>query len=158
MKFICPLLVVCDMKISRDFYERVLCQKVRYDHGENVLFEGGFSLHLKSHFSKLIHIDENAIIEKPNNYELYFEEEDLDNFIQKLKQLNSLKYVHELTQQPWGQRVIRFYDPDMHIIEVGEPMESVAKRFLRQGLTVAETAKRISMPLEFVKQVSENNI
>jgi len=28
--------------------------------------------------------------------------------------------------EPWGQRVIRFYDPDMHIVEVGESLESVA--------------------------------
>jgi hypothetical protein len=47
---------------------------------------------------------------------------------------------------------MRFYDPDMHIIEVGESMESVARRFLRKGLSVEETAKRILMPEEFVKQ------
>jgi hypothetical protein len=40
----------------------------------------------------------------------------------------------------------------MHIVEVGEPMESVAKRFLRKGLSIEETAKRTLMPEEFVRQ------
>jgi hypothetical protein len=31
-----------------------------------------------------------------------------------------VEYVHPLREQPWRQRVVRFYDPDHHIIEVGE--------------------------------------
>lgn len=152
MKFICPLIVVNNMEVSRNFYEKVLNQKVEYDFGENVSFEGGFAIHLKSHFSDLINIGKNDIIRKSNNSELYFEEEDLDSFLQKLKDLDSIEYVHELKEQPWGQRVIRFYDPDMHIIEVGEPMESVVKRLLSEGLSVEETSKRTLMPEEFVRQ------
>jgi catechol 2,3-dioxygenase-like lactoylglutathione lyase family enzyme len=152
MKFICPLIVVNDMEVSRNFYEKVLNQKVEYDFGENVSFEGGFAIHLKSHFSDLLNINENGILQKSNNSELYFEEEDLDSFLQKLKDIDSIEYVHGLKEQPWGQRVIRFYDPDMHIIEVGEPMESVVKRLLNEGLSIEETSKRTSMPEEFVRQ------
>lgn len=85
---------------------------------------------------------------------MYFEEEDLDSFLQKLKGMDSIEYVHKLKEQPWGQRVIRFYDPDMHIVEVGEPMESVVKRLLNEGLSVEETSKRTLMPEEFVRQFS----
>ncbi|WP_440946324.1 glyoxalase/bleomycin resistance/dioxygenase family protein [Methanosarcina sp. T3] len=152
MKFICPLIAVNNMEISRNFYEKVLDQKVQYDFGENVSFEGGFAIHLKSHFSDLINIDKNDIVQKSNNSEMYFEEDDLDSFLQKLKDIDSIEYVHGLKEQPWGQRVIRFYDPDMHIIEVGEPMESVVKRLLSEGLSVEETVKRTSMPEEFVRQ------
>jgi catechol 2,3-dioxygenase-like lactoylglutathione lyase family enzyme len=152
MKFICPLIVVNNMEISRNFYEKVLDQKVEYDFGENVSFEGGFAIHLKSHFSDLISINRNDIIQNSNNSELYFEDEDLDSFLEKLKEMESVKYVHGLKEQPWGQRVIRFYDPDMHIIEVGEPMESVVKRLLSEGLSVEETSKRTLMPEEFVRQ------
>lgn len=152
MKFICPLIVVNNMEVSRNFYEKVLGQKVQYDFGENVSFEGGFAIHLKSHFSDLINIDKRDIIQKSNNSELYFEEEDLDSFLQKLKTIDFIEYVHELKGQPWGQRVIRFYDPDMHIIEVGEPMESVVKRLLSEGFSIEETSKRTLMPEEFVRQ------
>lgn len=152
MKFICPLIVVNSMEVSRNFYEKVLGQKVQYDFGENVSFEGGFAIHLISHFSDLISINKNDIIQKSNNSELYFEEEDLDSFLQKLKAMDSIEYVHELKEQPWGQRVVRFYDPDMHIIEVGEPMGSVVKRLLSEGSSVEETSKRTLMPEEFVRQ------
>ncbi|AKB26797.1 Lactoylglutation lyase [Methanosarcina siciliae C2J] len=152
MKFICPLIVVNNMEISRNFYEKVLNQKVQYDFGENVSFEGGFAIHLKSHFSDLININKNDIVQKSNNSELYFEEADLDNFLQKLKNMDSIEYVHGLKEQPWGQRVLRFYDPDMHIVEVGEPMESVVKRLLNEGLSVEETSKRTLMSEEFVRQ------
>jgi hypothetical protein len=40
----------------------------------------------------------------------------------------------------------------MHIIEIGESMVSVVKRFLNQGLSVEETAQRTQHPIEFVKQ------
>jgi len=152
MKFICPLIVVNDMRVSRNFYENVLNQKVQFDFGENVSFEGGFAIHLKSHFSDLISTSENDILEKSNNFELYFEEEDMDSFLQKLEEISSIEYVHGLKEQPWGQRVIRFYDPDKHIVEVGEPMESVVKRFLSKGLSIEETSKRTLMPEEFVRQ------
>ena len=152
MRFICPLIVVNNIEISKIFYENVLNQKVQYDFGENVSFEGGFAIHLKSHFSDLISMNKNDIIQKSNNYELYFEENDLDSFLQKLKGMDSIEYVHVLKEQHWGQRVIRFYDPDMHIVEVGEPMESVVKRFLSKGLSIEETVKRTLMPEEFVRE------
>lgn len=151
MKFICPLIVVSDIQVSRRFYEDILSQKVLLDHGENVSFAGGFAIHLKSHFSELISLEETEIGQKPNNFELYFETSDFDSLLQRLEDAK-VQYVHPLIEQPWGQRVIRFYDPDMHIVEVGEPMDIVAKRYLQTGLSVEETAKRISMPREFVAQ------
>jgi hypothetical protein len=152
MKFICPLIVVNDIEVSKAFYETVLEQEVAYDFGENVAFAGGFSIHLKSHFAGLLDLSAGDITPKSNDSELYFEEEDLDSFLDRLRRTNNLEYIHGIKEQPWGQRVIRFYDPDLHIVEVGESMESVARRFLQSGLTAEETALRISMPVSFVKQ------
>ncbi|MEA4923757.1 MAG: glyoxalase/bleomycin resistance/dioxygenase family protein [Syntrophomonadaceae bacterium] len=152
MKFICPLIVVNDIEISKAFYETVLEQEVEYDFGENVAFSGGFSIHLKSHFAGLLDLSPSDITPQANDSELYFEEDDLDAFLDRLRRTDSLEYIHGIKEQPWGQKVIRFYDPDMHIVEVGESMESVARRFLQNGLTAEETALRISMPVSFVKQ------
>ncbi len=152
MKFVCPLVVVRDIEVSRTFYEEVLNQNAVYDLGENVSFEGGFAIHLRSHFSDLIGVDESDIVQGSNNAELYFEEDDLDAFLERLKEMDSVKFVHGLVEQPWGQRAIRLYDPDLHIIEVGEPMESVVRRFLGRGFSVEETVRRTSMPEEFVRQ------
>ena len=50
----------------------------------------------------------------------------------------------------WGQRVVRLYDPDRHIIEVGENMKSVCRRFRDQGMTPEQIAARMEVPLKFV--------
>jgi len=122
VKYICPLIVVSDIKVSRNFYENILGQKVKNDFGENILFEGDFAIHLKEHYLRLIGKDSNHLSEKSNNFELYFEEDDLEKLYGELKK-HKVEFIHEIVEQPWGQKVMRFYDPDYHIIEVGAPIE-----------------------------------
>ena len=50
-----------------------------------------------------------------------------------------------IKEAEWGQRSIRFYDLDGHIIEVGENMKMVVKRFLDSGMSMAETSKRMGV-------------
>ncbi len=152
MKFMCPLIVVNDISVSRNFYEKVLNQKVILDFGANITFEGNFALQSKETWGDFIDKTEEDIKQNSNSFELYFEEENIDDFIERLKNYADLQYVHGVKEFPWGQRVIRFYDPDMHIIEIGESMVSVVKRFLNQGLSAEETAQRTQHPIEFVKQ------
>jgi len=150
MKFKCPLIVVSDIAASRKFYEDILGQKVILDFGANITFDGDFSLQSKSIWADFIEKAENDVISKSNSFELYFEEDQFDAFMDRLKS-HEIRYVHGIKEFPWGQRVVRFYDTDMHIIEVGESMETVVKRFINQGLSVEETAERTQHPIEFVK-------
>jgi hypothetical protein len=60
--------------------------------------------------------------------------------------------VHEIREYPWGQRDIRIYDPDKHIVEIAEDIGVVIKRFIRQGMSVEEVAECTMFPLEVVKQ------
>lgn len=150
MKYGLPLLVVADIAVSRKFYEEVLNQEVIMDFGANITFKGNFALQSKESWVDFIQKTEKDVLTKSNNFELYFEEEHLEEFTQRLH-FFEIEYVHELIEFPWGQRVIRFYDPDMHIIEVGESMETVIKRFIEQGLSVEETAQRTQHPIEFVR-------
>jgi len=150
MKYKLPLVVVDDVSVSRKFYEEVLNQKVILDFGANITFAGDFALQSKELWVNFIQKPESEVLPKSNNFELYFEEEKFDEFAQKIKSFK-IKYVHDVVEYPWGQRVIRFYDPDMHIIEVGESMETVVKRFISQGLSIEETAERTQHPIEFVK-------
>ena len=71
-------------------------------------------------------------------------------FADKLKQWD-LEYVHPVIEHSWGQRVVRFYDPDKHIIEVGENIKVVCKRFLNRGMTPEQVAERMDVPMKFVK-------
>lgn len=153
MKFICPLIIVADIQRSREFYERILNQTVKYDFGENITFHGDFAIHLQSHFSQLI--DKRPIQPGSNNYELYFEEDDLLPLVQKLK-LHGVEFVHDLREQPWRQRVVRFYDPDQHIIEVGESMEHLCFRLHKEGKSNDEIAQISHMPEVFVKEAIDH--
>ncbi|MFA6621873.1 MAG: glyoxalase/bleomycin resistance/dioxygenase family protein [Candidatus Caldatribacteriota bacterium] len=119
MKYICPLIVVEDINRSRFLYEKILKQKVKADHGENVIFEGDFAIHQKTHFQSLI--NGYPVRVNSNNFELYFEEENLEEIEKTLKKYN-FEFIHPIKEQPWKQRVLRFYDYDKNIIEIGEPL------------------------------------
>lgn len=153
MRFGCPIIAVKDINVSREFYEKVLHQKVDLDLGANVSFRSGPSVFaIQSDYIGLVDIDRFNVTYKGNDHELYFEEENFDEFVNHLMQYDDFDYLHKAKEYPWGQRVIRFYDPDFHIIEVGESMESVFKRFYNQGMSVDEVAKRTSHPVEFVRK------
>ena len=73
----------------------------------------------------------------------------MDAFYKHLESFD-ICYVHKLHEHPWGQRVIRFYDLDGHIIEAAEKLDAVIARFVAQGLSPEETATRMGIPLDFV--------
>ena len=147
MKLKNPLLVVTDIDKSVEFYKNVLGLHKIMDFGANVTLTGGLCMQSKESFKEFI--DDKNICFGSNSFEVYFEEDDFDSFAQKLETLD-IKYVHGIKEHSWGQRVVRFYDPDMHIIEVGENMKTVCKRFLDSGMTPEQVAKRMDVPLKFV--------
>ena len=56
-----------------------------------------------------------------HNAELYFEEQDMNAFLEKLDQYGQpITYFNRCIMQENGRRVLRIYDPDGHVIEVGE--------------------------------------
>lgn len=143
------LISVSDMERSKNFYEKVMEQTVEMDLGVHVSFQNGLSL--QSNYEELVGVKLEPQ-EKSDNFQLYFELKDLDTWEDKLKALEGIEFLHGIKEYPWGQRVMRFYDYDNYIVEVAESMESVAKRFLSQGLSAEETAERTILPVEFVKQ------
>ncbi|MEG1608622.1 MAG: VOC family protein, partial [Clostridia bacterium] len=140
MKYNQALLVVKDIDKSVKFYCDVLEQKVVNDFGANKTLTGGFSLQTLNTWKEFIQKEESGILFCNNACELYFEEDNMDAFLQKLKSFSSIEFVHNVKEHAWGQRVVRFYDPDRHIIEVGENINSVIMRFISSGLTIEKTA------------------
>lgn len=151
MRYTCSLIAVSDLEVSRRFYEEVLGQKVVLDLGWNLMFDGGFAIQLN--FADILSIGKETVKKKSHNFELYFEEDDFDAFINRLKKIENIEYVHQPKKHDWQQRVVRIYDPDKHIIEIGESMVVIARRYLSQGLSVEETAKIIQHPVEFVESL-----
>jgi catechol 2,3-dioxygenase-like lactoylglutathione lyase family enzyme len=147
MRLTSTLIAVEDMERSKRFYHDVLGMGVVADFGANVTLDGGLVLQTSDTWKSFIRTDDVVL---PNNAgELYFEEGDLDAFCDRLKTFD-VRYVHPLFEHRWGQRVVRFYDPDGHIIEVAEKLEAVVSRFMGQGLSAEETADRMDIPVDFV--------
>ncbi|MEJ2544009.1 MAG: VOC family protein [Calditrichaceae bacterium] len=155
LKFVCPLICVEDISRSRHFYKNILKQEVLYDFGENVTFKGDFAIHLKGHFQELLgEPAKYPVTFKTNSYELYFETDELEIMLKRLVE-NSIEFIHKILEHPWGQRAMRVYDPDGHIIEIGEPMELVIKRFHNKGFSADEICKKTYMPKDIVMQITK---
>lgn len=126
------------------------------DFGQNVGFEGGLAIWEKDYALNLIFQDKTQHIQVgANNAEIYFEVDDLDGlFIRVTKE--QIKVIHPIRTHHWGQKAFRIYDPDNHIIEFAESMESVVQRLNNEGLSLEEISKQSMMPIEFIKMVLKN--
>ncbi len=151
MKYVSTLIAVKDMEISKRFYHGVLGLEVVSDFGANVTLTGGISLQTLDTWKEFI--GGKSVTLCNNAAELYFEETDIDAFAERLRGFDT-EYVHNIKEHGWGQRVVRFYDPDGHIIEVGEAMGTVVKRFRNAGMTDEQIAERMDVPLEYVRGFS----
>lgn len=154
IEFQAPLIAVQDVERSKRFYCGLFDQQVVSDFGENVTFSGGFAIQEK--FAWLTGLAEASVRSRPHNMELYFETDDLDAFMQRLGEWpEHVELLHAPRKYDWQQCVVRLYDPDGHIIEVGEAMEVVIKRCLAEGHTAEETAALTQHPLELVLRVRD---
>ncbi len=120
MKLKNVLIVVKDIERSRQFYHDLFGLEVILDNDGNMIMTEGLVLQEEKIWREFLNDD---IIPQNNACELYFEEDDIDGFVEKLeKYYPEVQYVNRLMTHSWGQRVVRFYDPDGNLIEVGTPM------------------------------------
>ena len=148
MKLKNTLLAVSDMDRSLEFYSKLLGLSVELDFGANKTLTGGLVLQTLDTWQSFL--GTKTVSFGGNAAELYFEEEDFDSFLRKLDTC-AVDFVHPPKEHSWGQRVVRFYDPDRHIIEVGEELGAVCRRFLDSGMTAEQTAERMDVPLSYVE-------
>ena len=139
-------IAVHNVELARKFYEDLFGLEVFQDYGINISFFGGLSL--QQDFDWLLNIPKEKVLWESHNMELYFEEDDFDGFIAKLEPRKDIVYMGDgVREAPWGQRSIRFYDLDGHIVEVGENMKMVVTRFLDLGMSLKETSKRMDVSI-----------
>ena len=114
------LIVVNDIEASKKFYHDLFGLNMVLDNDGNMILTEGLVLQDKRIWMDFLGKD---IIPENNSCELYFEETDIEAFVDKLERLYpDVTYVNKLMTHSWGQKVVRFYDPDGNLIEVGTPM------------------------------------
>ena len=146
VKYTSTVISVSDISVSRRFYEDLFGLELYQDYGINISFTCGLSL--QQEFDWLIGAPKETVMKQSHNMELAFETRDFDGFLEKLGQYPDIEYLGEVIEHSWGQRVVRFYDPDGHIIEVGEDMKMVVERFLSAGMTMEEVSARMDVSIK----------
>lgn len=157
IKNLTPVLFVKDALISASFYQDIMGFTVVMNNGDqNFLFKEGLAVW---------QIDDDNIISRTHGveplidskaigrFEICFETEELDSVYEKLKEAK-VTFLHEINTEIWGQRTIRFYDPDGHLIEIGEAMAVFLKRILdEENGDFAATSRRTFTSEEVIKQL-----
>ena len=106
MKLKNVLIVVKDIEKAKKFYHDLFGLDVVLDQEGNVILTEGLVLQDEAIWKKYLG---KEVVPKNNSCELYFEEKEI-------------YYVNRLITHSWGQKVIRFYDLDGNLIEVGTPV------------------------------------
>ena len=120
MKLKNVLIVVKDIEKSKQFYHNLFGLNMVLDNDGNMILTEGLVLQEEKIWKSFLG---KEIIPKSNSCELYFEERDIEAFVQKLEKLYpSVQYDNKLMIHSWGQKVVRFYDLDGNLIEVGTPV------------------------------------
>lgn len=120
MKLKNVLITVKDIEKARQFYQDLFGLSVVLDNDGNMILTEGLVLQDEKIWKEFLGKD---VIRENNSCELYFEEADIEGFVEKLERIcPDVRYVNRLMTHSWGQRVVRFYDPDGNLIEVGTPV------------------------------------
>ena len=115
------LIVVKDIEKSKQFYHDLFGLNTILDQDGNMILTEGLVLQDEKIWKQFLQKD---VISENNSCELYFEEEQIEEFVKKLKRLYpDTKYVNRLMTHNWGQKMVRFYDLDGNLIEVRTPLE-----------------------------------
>ena len=116
------LIAVNDMDRAIRFYNEIFGLQVILNQDGNVIMSEGLVLQDAKIWQRFLN---KELISKNNMTELYFEESDIEGFVKKLEESDfEIEYVNELMTHSWGQKVIRFYDLDGNLIEVGTPVKN----------------------------------
>ena len=114
------LIVTKNIEKAKQFYHDLFGLQMLLDNDGNMILTEGLVLQDEKIWKDFLG---REILPENNACELYFEEPEIEKFIEKLETLYpDIKYVNKLMTYNWGQKVVRFYDLDGNLIEVGTPM------------------------------------
>lgn len=144
------VLFVNNIERSKSFYAELLGQEVEMDLGANVGFVGGLALWDRTYVNNLLYAGKMPQGEASTPpMEVYFETAEIEALAGRVAEAG-VRLLHPLQEQPWAQRSIRFFDPDGHLVEVGEPMPRVVARLAAAGMSEAAISERTTLPPQVV--------
>ena len=113
------LIAVNDIERAKTFYKKMFGLDPVLEQEGNVILTEGLVLQDADVWQKSLG---RGILSQNNASELYFEESNMEAFAKRLEEYeDEIQYVDRLTELSWGQKMVRFYDPDGNLIEVRSP-------------------------------------
>lgn len=150
LKFYSPVIFVKDIRKARKFYTEVLGQETEHDFGANIIFKSRLSLWEINEKHEIAGIAGKS--ENGSTFELYFETGNIEEIAGKIKATGA-KFLHDIKTEPWGQMTFRFFDPDGHLIEIGEVFNVFIQRIYSETMSVEETSKQTGVPFSTVSEI-----
>jgi catechol 2,3-dioxygenase-like lactoylglutathione lyase family enzyme len=145
---------VVDIDRAKRFYIEILGQEIDLDFGKNVILKCGITLweidplHVIPRMAGVEAIRDEAV----NRFEFYFETEDIETVCQKLATAGVM-FLHPVHEEPWGQKTVRFFDPDRHLIEMGETLAVFVRRLYAGGLPAEGVSAKTGVPIDKVREI-----
>ena len=153
LTFYAPVVFVKDIENSKNFYKDVLEQEIEHDFGKNVIFKSKVSLWEIDPNSEIASVKGDSF--NGNAFELYFETADIEGVLTKLKS-HGLDLLHDLKTEPWGQMTFRFFDPDHHLVEIGESMHTFVSRIFKETGSIDSVAQITGISEDVIKKIVGN--
>ena len=101
MKLKNVLIVVKDIERARQFYQDLFGLSVVLDNDGNMILTEGLVLQAAKIWKELLG---REILQENNSCELYFEEADIEGFVERLERIYpEVRYVNRLMTHSWGQ-------------------------------------------------------
>lgn len=150
MRYKHSLLLVSDMKRAKEFYGELFGLKIVHDFGAHVTFEGGLAIHDAGDYRSVAGTSDAG---SPGQQSaVYFESDDIISDYHALEQ-KGVRIQHPIQLQSWNQQVFRCFDPDGHLIEVGESMKQVILRLHAGGKHRDDIIRMTLLPQDYVDLV-----
>ncbi|MEE4196042.1 MAG: VOC family protein [Bacteroidales bacterium] len=151
ISFHSTVIFVQDIEISKKFYCGFLKQTITEDFGAVITLSSGLSLWQMPEGHRLKE-NYDPVSSNHSPMEVCFETQTMDEVVEFIHQ-EGIRLVHGLIEEPWGQRTIRFFDPDNHIVEIGEELPVFIQRMNDEGLSLAEIHQKTGVPMEKIKHL-----
>jgi catechol 2,3-dioxygenase-like lactoylglutathione lyase family enzyme len=164
IKWFGTLIIVSDLQKSKTLYQNILGQiEMTMDTPNMVSFGTHEHAQLSLSPADLFKKDTTdrwltvkmKTAAKTNNFQLYFETDDVDAVAKKVKATEGIELIYYVGENfdSFPQRGIRFYDFDGHLIEVAESLQVLARRLLAQGMSIEEVAQRFGDSTETIQKL-----
>lgn len=155
IQFHSNVLFVRDIERSRNFYEDLLECELSENMGTNVSYTCGISLwQIAGEHVIPQSLGVESVFGKSNRQELYFESDSPYEIEERLL-ATDVVFLHRLHEESWGQQTIRFFDPDGHLIEVGEPLAVFLQRFYDKGMSIEQIEQKTTVPARDIRKILE---